>query len=298
MSRFDLLDGIGRARRDVSVRVAEANDLTAREVMAAATALSDVVDTASRGVCELRSALTSFDCGRKEADVASAISAQSQCVAAFVQKGVDDARAQAESATQARAGAAQLVRATQTIEGLAREAKVLALNSRIEAARAGVHGRAFAIVADEMRRLSEAVTATNTMMCELAARVGRVLENLVRQAQAGRARVEGFAEQASVASAQVDRAVSTAHAEIAAALRASDETMSRVLRGSQDALSHLQFQDVVAQGLLRLDTLLHALHVQAARAAGVDADLEPPTHLELGGDKPLAHASAGEVAFF
>jgi len=105
----------------------------------------------------------------------------------------------AEKVSQMGHHSDQITVIVETIEDIASQTNLLALNAAIEAARAGEHGKGFAVVADEVRKLAERASASTRQIGEIIIETQRAVGDAVSAMQEGIKEVEGSVEQANEA---------------------------------------------------------------------------------------------------
>ncbi len=235
------LDGVARGAHDQANAASKASHATTQLTQA----IRQVAESAHAGADDAEQA------SRVAATGAAAVTAQTESMRA-IQSSVDAA---ARQIRDLGSHSDQIGTIVATIDEIASQTNLLALNAAIEAARAGEHGRGFAVVADEVRKLAERsgvaareIAGLINVIRSIVAESVKVMERSATEVQAGSARateasaaLEDILAAARAVSAQVST-ISGATREMTASandLTLSVESVSAVVEENSAAIKEM-----------------------------------------------------------
>ena len=213
-------EGVTKTAASVE-QMARAIDGVARGAQEQAGAVAKVSTVTGQITSAIQQVVTSAQAGAKgSAEAAQAARSGVHTVEETIQ-GMTSIKAKvdfsAEKVKEMGRRSDQIGAIVETIDDIASQTNLLALNAAIEAARAGEHGKGFAVVADEVRKLAEKATGATKEIADLIRDIQQTIVEAVQAMDEGAREVEhgvGRANQAGGALDDILRVVETVNRQV------------------------------------------------------------------------------------
>jgi methyl-accepting chemotaxis protein len=268
-----------------------ATTLSEREIVTIGTRIAEMNREAAGNLDALTGLSSEFQSGQVQgrASLEAAVRGQTGVLDAFT-SALDDALGRQREAT---AGIVDVARKIQGfvagIEVVALDLRMLTLNAKLEAARWGTQGAAFATVAAGMRDLTTEVQRVNERVGDLAATLSSQASRIVENEQSMQDLAQRLAQDVAERMGELRRAYEDTRSSTARAVAVGTERAHRMVALSTGMLTNLQFQDRMAQTLREVDVVV-------SRTGAITSDLMDTRDDGDGGDVSAALREARERA--
>ena len=280
--------------------------MAANQVAAGAKNVSDASVSLSQGAAEQASSVEELSSSISEissqtasnAENAEHANALTQQARAQAQVGDDDMRAMLQAMDAINVSSTNISKIIKVIDEIAFQTNILALNTAVEAARAGQHGKGFAVVAEEVRNLAarsaKAAKETTDMIEDSIAKVenGRTIATKTAEAlQAIMTHVTEVADivgaiakasnEQKLALAQIDQGVT----QVSQVVQSNSATSEQAASASEELSAQAERLKETAERF-RLDT--RAFYDSRPQAQAEIKKPVLPSHVGMQNEMPMA----------
>lgn len=286
------------ARSQIMSRVKDATALTEQEVIEIGRLLNQIVEVAT---CESDDTAQSFELlsGAEETSVTNRIKAQADLMSQFVNELGDRLDTQRTEADRAVGVCSQIGEATEAISAVAQRSQLLSLNISIEAARLGEQGRAVATIAQFMQDFTVSIESTTEKITGLLEELEQTMPVFLESSTETATRARKFSNEIVQDLGALGDSVHTLSTTLGSAASSATKRNAEVLTLSQETISHLAFQDPMAQKLLRAENDFLIMCGQIGEIADCEIEINTQHFANFcGNDTGEDAPDAGEVQLF